>query len=941
MTSKKYVDFSTIHKRNVHLASSMVNESVSKDCERLYENLDYYLQNSKDGTESALQRSLSTYLEAMCDRANANKYYRQPIKLIECFNSINESVANKVLNEYINHILPYVSNIEYIKDLSGYKLTDTQKDAITEAVDKYIASDRIVKNHNNLCNRYNIEAEAKKIKYSGLKQFCEDLAYKIDSYNIKPYQKLNLTLEETVYCLGKIGYKFDKAEAVKYITDYFLMKESVNIDDYKRTLEKTAVLEDTDLSQVQFLFTECDNVNTIGKAIELFLASPEKTPESIIKFTNYIKSNFSGIDIAYNLDAIICLFWDMVKAELFETNVILYKCLTGIIKYAVASVMNNEAGEIGRENINQIINTLSGLSDKFKSTANINPYLVDSATEFLNIAIDPAIAQLTAAANRLYDQANLDNMEFVNRESVESIPLNEFKLFKFHNLIRAAFNLNKFSKAKMKNISTGVIAKTKNFIKKTKSLLWGESTNIENNIMSYIGSDNKADICIEQYFIDESDENICSDYLAKVCNEFNSELDIEGMNSIRAYYIINPGIAELHIKESAKVELTEEQSAEVMKHYDPSLDTYIDIYAESVSSYDKIEDINVEEVMDIYKSMDFKEFTYEQFSLALECFKFLNVDESFITSFGNRYDDYRYSDSITNESTYSFNETKMIENAIDKWTRYDNVPEAIQLEAFEYLTNLAELLTENESIVESKDNTDPYGVNKYFDEAVNKPKVGGEAIEDKAKKKGLISKVANADKDLGHKIRKNIGAEDKETGGKGSGIKLNDIKLGLAGLRDGFKKLSGKEKEVSENLDANVRVLVKNMKNAMVSDRREAIIKGSIIPSFSKCIKAGIVLAGIGIINPVAAIIVALGGFAVSKSLTMKERVLLLDEIETELDVVEKEIATAESNGKMKKYRELLKYKKNLQRQYQRIRYNIRVGKDILPNSAAGIPNKD
>ena len=39
----------------------------------------------------------------------------------------------------------------------------------------------------------------------------------------------------------------------------------------------------------------------------------------------------------------------------------------------------------------------------------------------------------------------------------------------------------------------------------------------------------------------------------------------------------------------------------------------------------------------------------------------------------------------------------------------------------------------------------------------------------------------------------------------------------------------------------------------------------------------------------------------------------------------------------MKKYRALLKYKKDLQRQYQRIRYNVRVGKDILPGSAAGI----
>ena len=43
----------------------------------------------------------------------------------------------------------------------------------------------------------------------------------------------------------------------------------------------------------------------------------------------------------------------------------------------------------------------------------------------------------------------------------------------------------------------------------------------------------------------------------------------------------------------------------------------------------------------------------------------------------------------------------------------------------------------------------------------------------------------------------------------------------------------------------------------------------------------------------------------------------------------------------MKKYRALLKYKKDLQRQYQRIRYNIRVGKDILPGSASGIKNSN
>ena len=49
----------------------------------------------------------------------------------------------------------------------------------------------------------------------------------------------------------------------------------------------------------------------------------------------------------------------------------------------------------------------------------------------------------------------------------------------------------------------------------------------------------------------------------------------------------------------------------------------------------------------------------------------------------------------------------------------------------------------------------------------------------------------------------------------------------------------------------------------------------------------------------------------------------------------------ADSKNQIKKYRALLKYKKDLQRQYQRIKYNIRVGKDILPGSEVGTPHNN
>ena len=162
------------------------------------------------------------------------------------------------------------------------------------------------------------------------------------------------------------------------------------------------------------------------------------------------------------------------------------------------------------------------------------------------------------------------------------------------------------------------------------------------------------------------------------------------------------------------------------------------------------------------------------------------------------------------------------------------------------------------------------------------------------------------------------------------------------GLKKKAKDLSSKEQALSRNADLSFNMFMRNLNKALISDRREAIIKGSVIPSFSKCIKIGILLAGLGWVtsNPAIPCIIALGGLAVSKRLTSKERTLLLDDIAVELQVIDKEIQMAESKDQTKKLRELLRTKKELQRQYQRIRYNSRIGKDLLP-STTGLNSND
>ena len=49
----------------------------------------------------------------------------------------------------------------------------------------------------------------------------------------------------------------------------------------------------------------------------------------------------------------------------------------------------------------------------------------------------------------------------------------------------------------------------------------------------------------------------------------------------------------------------------------------------------------------------------------------------------------------------------------------------------------------------------------------------------------------------------------------------------------------------------------------------------------------------------------------------------MLDEIAIEIDVCEKEMQKAESNGNLKKYRSLSYRMTKLKREYQRIRYNV------------------
>ena len=225
-----------------------------------------------------------------------------------------------------------------------------------------------------------------------------------------------------------------------------------------------------------------------------------------------------------------------------------------------------------------------------------------------------------------------------------------------------------------------------------------------------------------------------------------------------------------------------------------------------------------------------------------------------------------------------------------------------------------------------------------LEEVINEAK----DVKDNNKKKGNIIKnakenIANKTSNIKNSIHNKkeiVSSKASEIGGKINLVThkaANTAALSGEVAKKQIKGLSTKEKEMSRNIDISLSRLKKSIDNALTSNRREAIIKGSIIPSFSRIIKFAI---GGGIlfkINPGIAAITALGALIRSKSLNKKERYLLMDEIETELSVVDKELEIADRDGDIKKYRNLLTFKKKLQREMQRIRYDM----NIHPSPAA------
>lgn len=151
----------------------------------------------------------------------------------------------------------------------------------------------------------------------------------------------------------------------------------------------------------------------------------------------------------------------------------------------------------------------------------------------------------------------------------------------------------------------------------------------------------------------------------------------------------------------------------------------------------------------------------------------------------------------------------------------------------------------------------------------------------------------------------------------------NTIKLAINKMKKDAVNLADKEKQASSMIDVAANNISRKLEDSIRSNNREAVIRGSILPSASKCIKLALLYGAAWCINPAIAIVIAIGHFACSKSMQKKERQLVLDDIELELKMCERYIKAAEDKNDLKKVREYEKLQRTLQRQKQRLQYKM------------------
>lgn len=659
-------------------------------------------------------------------------------------------------------------------------------------------------------------------------------------------------------------------------------------------------------------YNDSDVVETV---IEYY--APEITSKDIPKINFGIEKNImtEGYDFDHKfLDGPFCKFdpdnkeasCESICSDIF--NGYTYKLVDGfkhLLDSIEYSILNRKDPEFCRFLIDKLV---PSISHKLADCDNVaKPEFKDKLYDIM-LAIDTKVAELNAAIKNLVDPADNETQqllaEFIEALSMLNMDIEDLKrtiasvpksdIYNIDRVDLAHVSLSAFdhdckedilraADDADKNIAKSILARGKaegEIISKVR-----DKNIFEANVYEMVDADNRVDYVFAEYNAPENWGRSRENYLDNICSAVN---DIN--SKYKVYCTEDEQVLDFHITAPYVLEFTDEEKQ---------------IHENTITVEDK-DKINL--IISLADSSA-RNFTTEQ---AIDAFTECEVPELF-TDF-IQFCEYANIDKSDVDTIYKavsrtmWNENSLFTESTNAMLDYQvkNAPYDIQLEAS---------YTLGEIIQEAKD---AKALSKKLKTGATNLKKSAINAKDNVKAKFTEDKKAG----------KNLAGNDDSHPLKNKLVNLN---LTLRGFGQKVKDLSAKEKGNAKKVDVQFNHFAKTAKDAIIGDRKEAIIKGQLIPSFSKCVKFTI---GEGIafaIHPLLGIISLFGSIAVSKHIDKKVKLDMLDEIEVELEMVDKEISLAENRNQLKKERALLQTKKQLQRTYQRIKINAKLGKDMIP----------
>ena len=212
----KPIPFSYVNARKLALQSNSKREkisyrTVSKNLTP--NNLLLFIESSYENMDSHCKTCFSLY-----DRLLENT-------------EVSDLTKRKIENAMLSNMIK-VNDLDIMRDIvyENKNLSAVTKDLFFNSFLSSECSDRIIRNEARISKRFDFNKTINENIMQGYKHTVYELCSLIDTYDMSSKAKMNVALENVSYALFKAGYEYNLNDAIEFVTEYFLTRDTVITD---------------------------------------------------------------------------------------------------------------------------------------------------------------------------------------------------------------------------------------------------------------------------------------------------------------------------------------------------------------------------------------------------------------------------------------------------------------------------------------------------------------------------------------------------------------------------------------------------------------------------------------------------------------------------------------------------------------------------------------